>query len=371
MPRQNLPPTFAHPAKPPSINDNALTWTRHPGFSLSVTPSPTIRDLADKLGLGKSTVQRALTGEGNTSKATCERVLSLAKEIGYHPDPLFSSLAKQRTRNRRDLLDIAYIHSANTKAGTYNVEAVTAAAASLGYRAHKIDPSSLGAGQRLMDVLYHRGHVGVILGPVRTPLHATILNNRHLPIVCCGRIDQLSLHTVRPDITESVQSIWRKVTAAGYRRIGAAICMHDPAVADDFDRLGTTLASQADIPESDRIPPLLSTLRDNAALLKWFNQHKPDAVIGFSVYQYYVLKDSGVDMSRLGFASLHVLPVADGKISGMHETNKSVAHESVHMLDQLIRRRSVGIPAEPLHLLIPSHWNEGTTLLPRKTQKTR
>ncbi len=295
--------------------------------------------------------------------------MQVAKEIGYHPDPLFSSLASQRTRQRRDRLDIAYIHADDAKAGTLSIEEVSEAAESLGYRAQAIIPAELDSGPRLMDVLYHRGYVGVIIGPVRTSLHAVILNNRHLPMVCCGRIEQLPLHTVQPDITDSLRGTWAKVSAAGYRRIGAAICMHKPRVEDDLDRLGAALACLQDIPASRRIPPLTSALREDDALIAWFKKHRPDAIIGFSVRQYYVLRDAGIDMDSIGFASLHI-GGGDRRFTGMEEANGKVASEAVHMLNQFIRRRDVGIPAEPLHLLIPGRWNEGLTLPgPGKTAK--
>lgn len=336
-----------------------------------MSSSPTIRDIAVKLGLGKSTVQRALTGQGNISVAARDLVLATAKEIGYHPDPLFSSLARQRTRRRRDPLDIAYFHSPGAGAGIVSFPDVAKASESLGYRAHRITPAELDAGPRLMDVLYHRGHVGVIIGPVRASLHATILNNRKLPLVCCGRIDQLPLHTVQPDITDCVRATWKKVAAAGYRRIGPAICMHAPAIEDDLDRLGATLSCQRKLRPRDRIPPLETAHHDNASLLAWFHRYKPDAVIGFSVGQYYALQHAGVNMDHVGFASLHATNTADIDICGMGEANEQVARESVHMLDQLIRRRAVGIPEEPLHLLIPGRWHEGSTLRPQAPSRPR
>ena len=327
-----------------------------------MSASPTIRDIAVKLGVSKSTVQRALTGQGSISAQTRQSVLESAKQLGYHPDPLFSSLARQRTRQRRTPLDIAYVHASDVRAGIIPFERVAEEAKALGYRARKIDPAELGSGSRLMDVLYHRGYVGVIIGPIRASMHAVILNNTHLPVVCCGRIDQLPLHTVQPDITDSVRVTWKKMIEAGWRRIGPAICMHPPPVEDDLDRLGAVLSCQQDLPARHRLPPLKSTLRDQASLLAWFHRHKPDAVLGFSVAQYYMLKDSGVDMSRVGFASLHVSHVTDPHICGMDEANHKVVEESVHMLDHLIRRRSVGTPDEPLHLLIPGRWRDGQTL---------
>ena len=331
-----------------------------------VSDAPTIRDLAGKLGLGKSTVQRALAGLPGISSATAKRVQAVAAEMGYRPDPLFSSLAMQRSRSRRHTLEIAYLRSANVRGGINPFEGIKAHAFPLGYDVHMIDPEALGAGKRLMKVLYHRGNVGVIVGPVTASCHEAILANTQLPVVCCGRIDPLPLHTVQPDITDHVRVVWRHIRAAGYSRIGPAIAQHTPAVEDDIDRLGAVLACQQEGRKQDRIPPLLTPLRDYPSLVAWFHRHKPDAVLGFSAGQYHALKQAGIDMTRVGFASLHAsLGKYTTDIAGTEELNDSVAQEAVHLLDQFIRRRAVGLPSEPLHLLIPGRWKPGSSLPPK------
>lgn len=54
---------------------------------------PTIEDLATALGMHKSTVSKALSGTGNVSSETRERVRLAAQEIGYHPNPIAQRLA--------------------------------------------------------------------------------------------------------------------------------------------------------------------------------------------------------------------------------------------------------------------------------------
>jgi DNA-binding LacI/PurR family transcriptional regulator len=53
----------------------------------------TIHDVAAELGMHKSTVSLALSGKGNVSKATRERVAKVAQEMGYQPNPLAQRLA--------------------------------------------------------------------------------------------------------------------------------------------------------------------------------------------------------------------------------------------------------------------------------------
>lgn len=54
---------------------------------------PTIQDVAGALGMHKSTVSLALSGKGNVSAATRQRIMKVARELGYEPNPLAQRLA--------------------------------------------------------------------------------------------------------------------------------------------------------------------------------------------------------------------------------------------------------------------------------------
>lgn len=59
-----------------------------------MTQKPTtLQDIADLLGMHKSTVSLALSGKGNLSLATRERIRLAAEKLGYVPDPLAQRLA--------------------------------------------------------------------------------------------------------------------------------------------------------------------------------------------------------------------------------------------------------------------------------------
>ena len=53
----------------------------------------TASDLAKACGVSRSTVNRALLGEGRINKDTKEMILKKAKELGYKPNLLARSLA--------------------------------------------------------------------------------------------------------------------------------------------------------------------------------------------------------------------------------------------------------------------------------------
>ena len=59
----------------------------------------TIEDVANALGISKSTVSRAISGKGRIGKETRERVLSYIKEHNYKPNPIAKGLSESKTYN--------------------------------------------------------------------------------------------------------------------------------------------------------------------------------------------------------------------------------------------------------------------------------
>ena len=333
--------------------------------------SPTIRQIAENLGLGKSTVQRALTGQPGISEATRRRVSAAAEKMDYRPDPLYSMLGSQSRRGRSKELAIAYITRGPLPGRSVVVNKfllLKLRGKELGYEVVPVDPSSVSKDKVFMDVLFHRGFVGAIIGHLRKPDHELILRNTRLPVICCGRLDGLPVHTVQSDTTVMLREVWRKLLDAGYTRIGAALGQHEPPVDDDFDRLGAFLAIQlSTLPAKHRIPPFLGGLHDNRGLNQWFRRYRPDAVLSFGNTYYYALKDSGVDMARVAFASLHAHDSPpDNNIAGIINSEEKVACEAVNLLDQFIRHRNIGTPSEPIRVLISGHWKDGPSLFPKK-----
>jgi LacI family transcriptional regulator len=328
--------------------------------------SPTLRDVAAYVGMGKSTVQRVLTGVGSVSPEAHKQIMEAVAKLGYRPNPLFSILGSQKHRHSMDPMKIAYIYRATCQAGVNYFPGAEARGKMLGYDVELVELAEFAAEKRLMDIFYHRGYAGVIVGQVPASDGAAILANTHLPVVSCGRISPLPLHTIQTDTTDLIRLAWSSILKAGYSRIGVALAPHVPVVEDDFDRFATVLQCQADtLAVKDRIPPLRAPLRDHNALIIWFHKYKPDAVLAFGTSLYYPLRDSGVDMSRIGFASLHN-SVLSPEFAGMIEPLDSISREAVNFLDQLIRHRAVGTPEERLHLLVPGRWHDGDSLPPKQ-----
>ena len=59
----------------------------------------TITDVAEALGVSKTTVSRAISGKGRIGEETRQRVLSYIQEHHYKPNVLAKGLAKLKTYN--------------------------------------------------------------------------------------------------------------------------------------------------------------------------------------------------------------------------------------------------------------------------------
>ncbi len=61
-------------------------------------PTVTRKDIARKAGVSVSVVSRALNNSGYVDKDKKKRIVRIAEEMGYHPNPVAVSLMKQRTK---------------------------------------------------------------------------------------------------------------------------------------------------------------------------------------------------------------------------------------------------------------------------------
>lgn len=62
------------------------------------TGRPTIKDLAERAGVSKTAVSFAFNSPERISKKTYEKIMSIAQELGYVPDPVARGLARRRTQ---------------------------------------------------------------------------------------------------------------------------------------------------------------------------------------------------------------------------------------------------------------------------------
>lgn len=133
------------------------------------------KTIAEKLNLSQSTVSLALRGKPGVNKKTAAKVMALAEEMGYKPDPMLASLASYRSHKApahfRSV--IPWLHM-DEKLGAHREDLpwgrlLRGARERAERTGFKLEPHWVGGDdlkpERFLGMLEARGIAGVICGP--------------------------------------------------------------------------------------------------------------------------------------------------------------------------------------------------------------
>jgi DNA-binding LacI/PurR family transcriptional regulator len=179
----------------------------------------TLKDVARAANVDVSAVSFALTGKGNLSAETRERILKIARELNYRPNLLARSLAKQRT------LSVGLL--ANDLANPYFSTTAQAAARALhlaGYRLMIMDSDGDDRlGLELLEYTVSAKVDGIIA--MTNVLAVDVIRAVvpvSLPLVCCAwEGEQNIAPAVAVDYVLGGQLVADHFLSLGHRRIGA------------------------------------------------------------------------------------------------------------------------------------------------------
>ncbi len=341
---------------------------------MSPTSSPTLQELADHLGLAKSTVSLALRDRGTLSVATRARVKAAAKDIGYRPDPLLAALVSRREGRRADGVPLCFLSSEPASSTRAFQQGATQRAEALGYAlsSERIrEPRDLPI---LLRRLWHQGCRGLILHhiPAGPWLELPQVNDMAL-IQCRQGLDVLPLTTVRSGILQKTQATYARVIDAGYRRIGSIVLLSsaDGSHPEDVARVGGALGAEFRFREvCEFCEPLMvhPAGRSPAAWAKaarqWLRREKPEALV-FTVSRLQsLLFPPPVRIPPAAYTLVIPQDIPGAAFAGMCDNNPELGAKCVEMLDQLVRTHQFGVPAHSFEVVIPSQWMDGGSLPP-------
>lgn len=255
---------------------------------MSTKSNPSASDVAREAGVSLTTVSHSLSGKGRVDQATRERVVAVAKRLGYAP----SHAARTLALGRSDTIGLLLPHLAHMPmpevlaTDWYGRVVVSAsqAAAQHGLALTVIPPEAINAGMR-------RGAIdGIILpDPVTDDSRHAALASFTLPCVTLG-IGVMNAYTgaVVPDIAGGMTELLDHLAASGCRRI--ACLTHDLAwrAQDDAWNAYRDWCTQANMEPLSRTVEAASApskkhindLAYAAALDLLAEPDRPDAVIG-------------------------------------------------------------------------------------------
>ena len=324
----------------------------------------TIRDLAQSLGLGKSTVQRALAGSPLVSPSTRGLVQAAARRGGYRHDVYFAALSAKRHRKGKPAgILIHYLYGSpffpDYHQGINSLPSLREIGLEMGFDVEPVKFHEFPNVRTIPKALYERGSKGLIIGQTDPVLHQALLGFGKLPVLCCQRQGGLPFHTVRFAASDRVRMCWKKLWEAGYRRIGCAVMRHDPILDDDRDRHGTSLVLAAENQRPrERVPVLRSELDDEQAYLSWLKSYQPDAVISFRGGVWPLQEKAG--LGHVPLVSLHAsLEPGVAHIPGTLQHLELLASETLRQMDSMVRHGDTGTPRVAVNVIIEPEWHEG------------
>lgn len=338
---------------------------------------PTMQMIADRAGVSKMTVSRALNNDYRISRKTRERVLRIAADMGYRKSPLVSALMTQIRSgiNHDKSLTLAHVHNWKRDMElTVNLRIFRAAAreqaALLGFGLDEFALDMPGMTMaRVLGIIRSRGIQGIIMEHLLDTSIEISVDLSAFSIVAIGQsVSSPSLHVIDGDPHREILNLMEYLQELGYRRIGLVNTEYSEKMNLYRRRAGFLLA-QSGLARKDRIPPMWN-YEDRASLVKalpsYIEKHRPDVILSqhTSVYKaliaerYRIPEDIG--FAHLGWHS------GDDRFAGIDTNWQTRGIAAVDRLVDLLNRNEFGPPENALTTLVPSSIIAGQSLRGQK-----
>lgn len=323
-------------------------------------------EIARLAHVAPSTVSRSLRDDPAIPLVRRTEIKRIAKELGYQPNPLVSTLMAQVHRGRRadDPDHIAWIDlwpPGTSTPAVFMSEILGGArqrARALGYdlEVHKAGELSLSA-DRVRQILLSRSQWGFIIPPV--PEHAMnfpLLMTDLAGVTIGTSLVSPALHRVTTNHFLSAQLAWDALHAKGFKRIGLAL---SPRMNSRLNGqwLGGYLAEPWRLGVEAPIPPLLVSASDESKFFAWFRDHQPDAILLAEPLISAWAERCEANGSRPAIAWL-ALESKQSNVWGLDYRAEHIGAAAVDMVVAQIHRNERGSPAHPHTLLLDAVWTE-------------
>ncbi len=342
--------------------------------------NPTLRTLAKKLGLSRTTVSDALRGSPRVRADTIARVKAAADEVGYQRNPLtgtvMSLLRRSSGQEFRGVIGAIEIVPPNRppNAAHYTdalMVGIHRRAADLGFKVEKFDVGPQGMTMRRLDsILQARGIKALVLLPAMGfPDFSALDWTRFTGVYTDYFINQPPLHCVCSDHYRSMVALLQELHRRGYRRPGLFMDVPlDERLQYRWE--GAFMALQSYLPEVEPVPPLRVRETTREAFMEWFETHRPDVVIGHEVEGLKWLREAGHRVPEdVGFVCLNSLRATPDCASLDFQADQ-LGYRAAELVTAQLLHNEMGESPQPSLTTIPAKWVEGKTLLAHKSSTT-
>ena len=192
----------------------------------------TIQDIAEHLGLSKSTVARALSNAEGVSKKTREKVLLAAESLGYRKHPMLSTWMSHVRGKRSDLrskLEIAWIDETGQDPKAWAplhriFDSTVAHADKLGFHIERYAlHGKRMSPKRVRQIIRTRGVAGIIYFLPTTDNWKELLMPEFPGICLAGANMDFGMPLITTSHAENVEIVFKNLYKKGYRRIALSL----------------------------------------------------------------------------------------------------------------------------------------------------
>lgn len=359
-------------------------WVADDSLILVKAPArrPTQSDIAALAKVHRTTVSLALQNYPYIAKKTREKILRIARKLGYKPDPMLSALVAYRSQKRTPSYQgtLAWLVNKTVPFAWKEVpiflqyyEGARQRSLVYGYSLEIFEFQNKGVTpERLAHILRSRNIRGILLCP--QPHSHTELNFPwdDFSLITFGfSLVKPQLHAVAATQYRSVLQVVRRLRQLGHRRIGCMVSHDDRA---DHNYMAGYLAEMFYQDNRLPIPPLHSAHYSIPEMKRWFARYRPTALIG-APNLLDKAREANFPVSEIAL-TCPFLSEKDGPLSGICENSFHIGEIAVDQVVAMIHRGERGIPEVPQRTLVEGEWCEGKTLRPpseklaRRSRKT-
>ncbi len=332
----------------------------------------TLRDIADEVGMSHVTVSLALRNDPKISAKTRLKIQTVAKEMGYRPDPMLQSLARYRHSSKSKPSDavVAWINLWDDpeKLRTYKEfdlwwKGASEAAERMGYRIDEFVTKSM-SGKRLATILKTRNISGILVPPYPDPptIDLSEIPWDNFTVIQFGRHDSHpALHIVTSSQAANTIMAFDRIRERGYKRIGF---VSGQAVKSRMFGAGFYWTQQY-IPQKERLSMLAldtgSVVEQEAQLDQWIKKEKPDAILTDFPALPSLLKELGCRIPQdigLATTSIHDTPIN----AGIDQNPEEIGRMGFITLVSMMNDYKYGVPDIQHEILVGGTWVDGSML---------
>jgi len=329
-----------------------------------------LQELADRVGVSRSTVSLALRDKGRISEALRQRVKAVAKEMGYWPDPVMSAFSRRRWRGQPASSGSVIAVLRQSRTSQHWRSDLEQAALQYGYRADEFVLDEYASERGLADILHLRGIAGILVLEQTPPVPLEVDIWKEFRGVYCGpypgdEIDECPFDVVRNDPFDAVAIAWRRAVAAGYRRIGLLLLTlaATPNSLEEKALAAYRYHQRAAKRPAARLEPFVRAFGQRfdpvGSVGKWFEEQRPDLVIASNVpFLGWITAGGRRIPEDVGFICLRAKP-EHPEVAGFQPDTESIARAGLKHLHDLIQHPDQATRGLSGALILHPRWIPG------------